>query len=397
MQQQPMQPEPLATVQCVYCQTTLSYPHNSLYIQCPKCTNTMNPAAPHASFVNCIGCNTLLSHPPTSLTIQCPKCLTVMDLPARAAQGAMMGGGGGGQPDPNRNKSRKKRKDPNAPKRATNAYMVFCRERRASLKEERPDLHFGKLGAKLGEMWRLMSPEEKRPYEARAANDRDRYKAEMGSYQSANMLKGTAMTQLAGMNGGLQGMPDEQQMALFAAKKQRLDDGSGIPTDYAQMNQAQLDAMQQQNAYFHDLQQQQQQQQQPGFNRMAGLSMAQQMQIMQHMQMEAAGGQVNNPNDFGAYQQQPQVLPPGQAEAAQAASAAAAGSAPAGSSYAGDSSNLSGVAQAGDESAQASSAASAAAAAPASKPQEQEGGEEEHDDGGEDDEDEGGEDDEGEE
>lgn len=38
-----------------------------------QCQNTMNPAAPHASYVNCCGCNTLLSHPPTSLTIQCPK------------------------------------------------------------------------------------------------------------------------------------------------------------------------------------------------------------------------------------------------------------------------------------------------------------------------------------
>ena len=68
-----MQSEPMATVACVYCSTTLSYPQNSLYIQCPRCQNTMNPAAPHASYVNCIGCNTLLSHPPTSLTIQCPK------------------------------------------------------------------------------------------------------------------------------------------------------------------------------------------------------------------------------------------------------------------------------------------------------------------------------------
>ena len=68
-------------------------------------------------------------------------------------------------------------------------FLLFA-ERRASLKEEHPELQFGKLGARLGEMWRLMSAEEKRPYENRATGDRDRYKAEMGSYQSANMLKG---------------------------------------------------------------------------------------------------------------------------------------------------------------------------------------------------------------
>jgi hypothetical protein len=74
---------------------------------------------------------------------------------------------------------RKKRKDPNAPKRASNAYMIFCKEHRNQLKEERPDLAFGKLGAKLGEIWRTMSVEEKMPYEERALSDRERYKREL--------------------------------------------------------------------------------------------------------------------------------------------------------------------------------------------------------------------------
>lgn len=61
-----------------------------------------------------------------------------------------------------------------APRRASNAYMVFCKERRAELVEDRPDLTFGELGAKLGEIWRGMAPEEKRPFEERAQLDRDR-------------------------------------------------------------------------------------------------------------------------------------------------------------------------------------------------------------------------------
>lgn len=85
-------------------------------------------------------------------------------------------------------KQRKKRKDPNAPKRASNAYMIFCKERRAQLKEERPDLPFGQLGAKLGEMWRELSNEQKKPYETQASMDRDRYKKAMHSY-SSGLLK----------------------------------------------------------------------------------------------------------------------------------------------------------------------------------------------------------------
>lgn len=166
----------MAIANCANCSTTLTYPKRSLYIQCPKCAHTMNPQAPNTNYINCVGCTTLLSHPPSSLTIQCPKCLMIMELPVRGAH----------VPDdtPLSGKARKRRKDPNAPRRASNAYMIFCKNRRAQLKEERPDLAFGKLGAKLGEMWREMTPEDRKPYEAKAALDRDRFKREMETYNS---------------------------------------------------------------------------------------------------------------------------------------------------------------------------------------------------------------------
>lgn len=181
----------------------------------------------------------------------------VMDLPARGI--APIGGMVPVGQDSSGRKSRKKRKDPNAPKRATNAYMIFCKERRAALKEEHPELQFGKLGARLGEMWRLMSPEEKRPFENRATGDRDRYKAEMGSYQSANMLKGNAMSQL-GIN------PDDGYSGSAAAggasKKSKLEDGSSLGSiDYSALDPVQLEMLQQQQQqYMQQFQQQQQQQ-----------------------------------------------------------------------------------------------------------------------------------------
>ena len=65
-------------------------------------------------------------------------------------------------------------------------WQIFCKERRAQLKQDRPDLPFGQLGKRLGEMWRSMSNmEEKKHYEDRATGDRDRYKGEMSSYQSS--------------------------------------------------------------------------------------------------------------------------------------------------------------------------------------------------------------------
>jgi hypothetical protein len=127
--------------------------------------------------------------------------------------------------------------------------VAVCRERRGQLKEERPDLQFGKLGARLGEMWRCMSAEEKKPYEIRASGDRDRYKAEMGSYQSANMLKGNAMQQL--------GLTDEMAYNQHN-KKMKTDDGSALGIDYGQLDPAQIQLMQeQQQNYLSQLQQSQ--------------------------------------------------------------------------------------------------------------------------------------------
>ena len=131
---------------------------------------------------------------------------------------------------------------------------------------------FGKLGAKLGEMWRLMTPEEKKPYELRASGDRDRYKAEMGSYQSANMLKGNAMSQL--------GLTDDS--SFQHTKKVKLDDGSALGLDYSQLDPAQVELLQrQQQEYLTQLQQAQV---------AAVMQQAQQVQQQQQQQQQQQEG-----------------------------------------------------------------------------------------------------------
>ena len=39
--------------------------------------------------------------------------------------------------------------------------MLFVKENRAQVKEDNPDITFGQIGKKLGEMWRALSDEEK--------------------------------------------------------------------------------------------------------------------------------------------------------------------------------------------------------------------------------------------
>jgi len=67
--------------------------------------------------------------------------------------------------------------------------MIFCKARRAQLKEEHPELPFGQLGAKLGEIWRNLGPEDKKPYEDQAAADRERYRKEMEQYQNGTLVR----------------------------------------------------------------------------------------------------------------------------------------------------------------------------------------------------------------
>ncbi|BDA50575.1 probable high mobility group protein B2 at N-terminal half [Coccomyxa sp. Obi] len=59
-------------------------------------------------------------------------------------------------------------------KRAKSAYIFFVSEKRPAVKADHPELGFGELTKKLGEMWKAMSAEEKAPYEAMAMEDKNR-------------------------------------------------------------------------------------------------------------------------------------------------------------------------------------------------------------------------------
>lgn len=79
-------------------------------------------------------------------------------------------------------KSTKKVKDPNAPKRNKNGYMFFSNAMRESVKSENPDMKVTELAKELGEKWRGLSDEEKKPYLKLAEADKQRYDAEMKDY-----------------------------------------------------------------------------------------------------------------------------------------------------------------------------------------------------------------------
>ncbi|GAA5803626.1 high mobility group box domain-containing protein [Helicostylum pulchrum] len=75
-------------------------------------------------------------------------------------------------------KKRRGKKDPSTPKRGLSAYMFFSQDQRSTVKEESPDATFGQIGKLLGEKWKSMSEEQKKPYALKAEIDKKRYESE---------------------------------------------------------------------------------------------------------------------------------------------------------------------------------------------------------------------------
>jgi HMG (high mobility group) box len=45
--------------------------------------------------------------------------------------------------------------------------MLFSKENRTKVKEENPEMTFGQIGKKLGEMWRALTDKEKQDFKDR--------------------------------------------------------------------------------------------------------------------------------------------------------------------------------------------------------------------------------------
>ncbi|WVZ15664.1 hypothetical protein V8G54_013230 [Vigna mungo] len=86
--------------------------------------------------------------------------------------------------DDGKKKKQKKKKDPNAPKRAMSGFMFFSKLERENLKKTNPGISFTDVGRVLGEKWKKMSADEKEPYEAKAREDKKRYKDEISGYKN---------------------------------------------------------------------------------------------------------------------------------------------------------------------------------------------------------------------
>ena len=76
--------------------------------------------------------------------------------------------------------------------------MFFSKERRAQIVAENPGLPFGEIGKKMGEAWKALPAEERAPFDAQAAADKERFVREDRAYKASK----TAGDAEPGSDGG---------------------------------------------------------------------------------------------------------------------------------------------------------------------------------------------------
>lgn len=104
-------------------------------------------------------------------------------------------------------------RDPDLPKRPTNAYLIFCEMEKERIKHELEERNPGavtELSKSLTEAWKNLDDEKRKPYYKLYEDDRDRYQREMSVYNQKKQFE------------------EEQKETKKSNKKQKLDNESSI-------------------------------------------------------------------------------------------------------------------------------------------------------------------------
>ena len=81
-------------------------------------------------------------------------------------------------------KRKKAKKDPDAPKRNMSAYFLFSVHIRLTVKEENPEAAFGDIARIISAKYKALKDSERKVWEDKAAEDKERYQREMEAYRA---------------------------------------------------------------------------------------------------------------------------------------------------------------------------------------------------------------------
>merc|ERR1712242_356192 len=77
----------------------------------------------------------------------------------------------------------RKPKDPNAPKKALTAYLLFSSSVRAQSRTENPEMKMTEIAKVIGNKWKALSEEEQKKWTDLAAKQKEDYKITIAEYQ----------------------------------------------------------------------------------------------------------------------------------------------------------------------------------------------------------------------
>jgi len=103
-------------------------------------------------------------------------------------------------------------RDPNAPKRYMSSYIFFSNDYRPIVREKDPTLTLPEVSRCLGIAWKSLTAEQRRMYEKRANEDKERYNRDMMVY---------AAQRRASLNA-----PNLLKIQRYRVKKEKNDDGN---------------------------------------------------------------------------------------------------------------------------------------------------------------------------
>jgi len=128
------------------------------------------------------------------------------------------------------------KKDPSAPKRPMSAFLYFSQGRRSQIKAANPDMRNTQVSRILGEMWRNLSDEERRPHVEKEKGEREKYKIATAEWKKEHEAK-----QEAQRKSDAEQLAQRQQMSMNIpeAQAQLLADPYGphglVPNPYMHM------------------------------------------------------------------------------------------------------------------------------------------------------------------
>ena len=91
-------------------------------------------------------------------------------------------------------KRAKKEKDPNAPKRAMSAYILFGQVEGKKIRESNKDMSAADVMKEIGARWAKLDSEAKQPWEKKAAVEKQRYTDELEAYREASNVFGLKLS-----------------------------------------------------------------------------------------------------------------------------------------------------------------------------------------------------------